>query len=65
MRDDDFDKQVDLDPAEWSRDGKYEPFFGPEGKGFLILFLLGFPVSAVATRIIAGEWPLWLLSLLQ
>lgn len=58
-------KQIDLDPSEWSREGKREPVFGPNGKHFLIIFLLGFPVSAVVTALITGELPYWLQPFLQ
>lgn len=58
-------KNVDLDPSEWSRVGKREPILGPNGRHFLIIFLLGFPVSALAMLLVTGELPYWLRHFLQ
>jgi hypothetical protein len=63
--DGDFDKIIDLDAVEIGRTPPKEPFFGPAAMPTLILFLLGFPVSALATLLVTGEFPYWLRHLLQ
>lgn len=60
-----YDKQVDLEPTEYTYEGKHEPAFGPNALQFLIVFLLGFPVSAIMTFIVTGQFPYWLRSLLE
>lgn len=39
--DSDFNKQFDLEPAEYSYQGKREPAFGPGALPLVILFVLG------------------------
>jgi len=54
-----FDKQFDLEATEYRREEQPEPFLGYNGKNVIILFLASFPISAVAVRIVYGQWPYW------
>jgi hypothetical protein len=54
-----FSKQVELEPSEYTYEGKHEPFFGPAAKVFLICLVLSFPISAFASWIVTGQWPYW------
>ena len=65
MSDDKEPHFIDLHPSQWEKIDKPQPFFGENGSHFLILFLLGFPVSALATLLVTGEFPYWLRHLLQ
>lgn len=62
--DDEFNKQVDLHPAEFGPIDRPEPFWGMNAKTLLILFVVGFVVNTLASRVIYGEWPYWLRPLL-
>jgi hypothetical protein len=63
--DDEFRKSLDLDRSEYREAHRPEPIFGHAAKPVLILFLLGFPISALATLLVTGEFPYWLRHLLQ
>ena len=65
MNDDRFDKQFDLEPTEYREESRPEPFWGFNAKHTLILFALGFPVSAVAIWLVTGQFPYWLMPLLE
>ena len=65
MSDDKEPPVVDLHPSEWSKVDSPQPFLGANGAYVLIMFALGFPVSALATLLITGELPYWLQHLLQ
>lgn len=56
---------IDLHPSEWRHEKKREPIFGPSGGYFLLMFVLGFPVSALATVLVTGELPYWLQHFLE
>lgn len=56
---------VDLHPSEWTHEKKREPIFGPGGKPFVVLFLLSFPVSALATWLVTGQFPYWVKPVLE
>lgn len=57
---DKFDKDFDLEPTEYREEHRPEPFFGYNAKTTLILFALGFPVSAFFTWLVTGQFPYWL-----
>lgn len=65
MKDDDEPPFIDLHPSQWTHEKKREPFFGPAASHFFIMFLLGFPASALATLLVTGELPYYLQRLLQ
>jgi len=65
MDDDRFDKQFDLEPTEYREESKPEPFWGYNGRDTLILFVLSFPIGAIATWLVTGRFPYWLLPLLE
>jgi hypothetical protein len=62
--DSDFTKHFDLEPTEYRREEQPEPFLGYNGWHFLILFTLSFPIGAVVTFLVTGDWPYWLRPLL-
>ena len=62
---DKFDKDFDLEPTEYRREDQPEPFLGYNGKEVIILFLASFPVGAVAVRVIYGEWPYWVVPVIN
>jgi hypothetical protein len=59
-----FDKDFDLEPTEYRREDQPEPFWGYNAKHIGILFALSFPIGAIMTRIIYGDWPYWVEPLL-
>lgn len=63
--DHEFNKQFDLEETEYRVGDAPEPFWGPEAKYVGIMFLLGFPVSALAALLVTGEFPYWLRNLIQ
>lgn len=65
MRDNDEQPFLDLHPSEWERKEHRQPFWGPNAKHVLILFVLSFPIGAIATWIVTGEFPYWLQPLLE
>lgn len=65
MNEDDKPPFIDLHESEWTREGKKEPFFGENGAQFLIMFLAGFPISALAALLVTGELPYYLRHFLQ
>jgi len=56
---------IDLHESEWRRNGKIEPILGVNGRHFIIMALLAIPISSIATWIVTGSLPAWLVSLLQ
>lgn len=56
---------IDLHPSQWESKVTPQPFLGENGKHALILFVLAFPISAIAGLLVTGELPYWLLPLLQ
>lgn len=63
--DNEFDKQVDLEPSEFGPGDRPQPFWGINAKYTAIMFLASFPISAIAARIVYGQWPYWLRSFLE
>lgn len=61
----DFRKQFNLEPSEYGPEDRRQPFLGVNGKNFLILFVLSFPVSAVAMWLVTGQFPYWVKPLLE
>lgn len=61
----DEDKQIDLHPSEWHHEEKHEPVLGYNGLFFIIMFLLSFPITAIASLIVTGRLPYYLQHLLQ
>jgi hypothetical protein len=57
--DDEYDKQVDLEPTEYTYKGKHEPAFGPGAKPMLIMFAIAMVLGPVISRIVNGQWPYW------
>lgn len=57
----DFNKQIDLDPSEYRKDGQREPAFGPGAMPLLLTLLLGFPVAFLVvwgfSEVQAILWP--------
>ena len=68
MKDDD-DKDIDLTKQEYWETGKRVPILGPNGPEFLIQTLIalvvGLPTAAIAGRLVYGEWPAFVLWLVQ
>jgi hypothetical protein len=50
------DKDIDLEPSEWSSVDKQPPFWGRNAKHFFILLALGlalhYPIKAIASALI-------------
>lgn len=61
---DKFDKQFDLEPTEYREESKPEPFFGYNARYVGSMFLLSFPIGAIATWLVTGQFPYWLQHLL-
>ena len=57
--DGDFDKQLDLEPSEYTYQGKHEPAFGPNAIAFVVLLVLSLPLSAIINYVVRGQWPYW------
>ena len=62
---DDFTKRFDLEPTEFRKEDQPEPFFGYNGKHTLILFLAAFPVVAIASWLVTGQFPYWVRPILE
>lgn len=61
----DPDKQIDLDPSEWSRDEPlHQTFFTPDGRVFMkyfaLMFVLGLVLSVPASIFVRGKAPYWI-----
>lgn len=61
----DPDKQIDLDPSEWSRDKPlHQRVLTPEGRVFLkhfaILFAVGMAISIPMSILVYGGAPYWI-----
>lgn len=54
-----------IDIGRSKDDPTKEPILGPGGPYFVIMFFLGFPISALATLLVTGELPYWLRWMLQ
>ena len=55
-----FDKQFDLEQTEYRKSEAPEPLFGYNALYVGIMFLLGFPIVAIATWLVTGQFPYWL-----
>ena len=64
-QDDDYDKVFELEPTEFRHHDAPEPFLGFNGKYVLILFVAGFPIAAVATWLVTGQFPYWVQPVLE
>lgn len=58
-------KILDLEPSEYGPADRQQPFLGVNGRYFLILFALSFPISAAATWLVTGQFPYWVKPLLE
>lgn len=61
----DDDKQIDLDPSEWSRDKPiHQRVLTPEGRIFLkqfaILFIVGMVLAVPVNILVRGKAPYWI-----
>lgn len=56
---------LDLDRSEWGEADRRQPFLGVNGKHFLLMFVLAFPVTALATLVVTGRFPYWVKPLLE
>jgi hypothetical protein len=63
--DDDFNKHFDLEPTEFRGEARPEPFLGYNGKIVLILFAASFPIGAIATWLVTGQFPYWVKPILE
>lgn len=61
----DYDKFYDLEDSEYGPSDRPQPFWGINGKHTLILLLASFPISAVATWLVTGQFPYWVKSFLE
>lgn len=59
-----FDKDFDLEPTEYRREDQPEPFLGYNGKYYLIMFALAWPIGAIVSYLVTGQFPYWLRPLL-
>lgn len=64
MDDKDFDKQVDLDPSEYSYKGKHEPAFGRGALPFVVMLILSFLLAPIISYLVTGHLPYWVRPLL-
>lgn len=55
-----FSKQIDLEPSEFGPIDRHQPFWGESAKYFALLFVVGFMVNTLASRLVYGEWPYFL-----
>ncbi len=60
-----FDKQFDLEPTEYREESQPEPFFGYNALYVAIMLALSFPITATAMWLVTGQFPYWLLPLLE
>jgi hypothetical protein len=56
---------IDLERSEWGEADRRQPFFGVNGKYFLTMFALAFPVTALATWLVTGRFPYWVKPVLE
>lgn len=61
----DPEKDVDLDPSEWTYRGKKEPFWGSNAKMFAFYLAVAPVATIIASVVVTGSLPPWLLNLLQ
>ena len=50
---------IDLHPSEWGKIDRRQPILGVNGKHFLLMFALAFPIGAIVTFIVTGYFPYW------
>lgn len=58
-------KDFDLEPTEYRKSDQPEPFLGYNGRTILILFLASFPIAAIATWLVTGQFPYWVQPVLE
>jgi hypothetical protein len=61
----DYDKFLDLEGSEYRRSEDPEPFWGFAAKPVIVMFLAAFPVSAVVTYLVTGQFPYWTMPVLE
>lgn len=49
---------IDLHESEWKREGKHEPFWGPNAKSFAIMIPLYIASFLIAKTVVEALWPL-------